>query len=185
MYTYDRDKSLKESTQLQIDHVNNSKSKKLQSIVFQSSNKNITEDTKQTFTVPQSNKPSASKTCALNVMRQHTILCVTHAFAVVCMIIPLMIDILPPQAPKFWIEVTISLVETNVVFLMFPCGKLMYQTVCYFPHQLLTKCTDSPSHVNGFINQENQDTNKSTIESTATIRSENEDNAHHDHEIML
>ena len=184
LYTYDRDKSLKVSTQ--IDLFNNSKSKKLQSIVFQSSNKNITEEIDQTLTVSQSNKPPTSKMLALNVMRQHTILCVSHAVALVCiMVIPLMTNILPPQAPKFWIEVTISLVETNMVFLMFRCGKFMYEIVCYFPHQMLTKCTFSSCHVKNFTNhdQEKQETitatpTRSTIESTPAIRSGNEDNAH-------
>ena len=154
MYIHDRAKSPTVSTS-----INSTSKRKFQSIVFQSSNQNMREETEQTYTASHSSRQSATTICVLNVMRQHTILCVTHAIALVfLMIIPLRIDIVSSQTPKFWIGVTISLVETNIIFLMFPCGKFMYQTICYIPHKILTKCTSSHIRVNSLTNQEHVNT---------------------------
>ena len=154
--------------------------------MFQSSNQNLPKKIQQTYTASHSSKQSATTICVLNVMRQHTILCVTHAIALVFLvIIPLRIDILSSQTPKFWIGVTISLVETNIIFLMFPCGKFMYQTICYIPHKILTKCTSSHIRVNSVTNQEHANTitdtpTKSTIKSLAAFRSDDDENANND-----
>ena len=127
--------------------------------MFQSSNQNLPKKIQQTYTASHSSKQSATTICVLNVMRQHTIVCVAHAIALVFLVIlPLTIDILSSQTPKFWIDVTISLVETNLIFLMFPCRKFMYQTLRYIPHKVLTKCTSSHIRVNSLTNQEHANT---------------------------
>lgn len=183
VYIRDRDKSSRVSTS---PAVRSTSTKKFQSIVFQSSNKNLPEEEIEQLSKQSkshSSKPSSSTMSVLNVMRRHTILCVAHAVALICiMIVPWLIDILPPETPKFWIGVTLSLVETHIVFFMFPCGKFMYQTVCYVPHQILAKCTSSQFTVNSVISrsQKNNDTitptqtkSRSMIASAAVFGSQN------------
>ena len=163
----------------------NSRSKnRFQSLTFQSSNKNLSKDvdTTNTYTQSPNRHVSVDKVCLLNIMRRHTILCVTHAVAFISLLA--VSRIISSDETVFWSQVTMSIIETHVVFLMFPCGKAVYQIVCFVPHQILTRCTSSKSEENRtIIHQDTDDTStsnstKASESSIAVVRSGNEDIEH-------
>lgn len=171
LYTHDSKNSQNLKLSTSIEHGSQSKNR-FQSITFQSSNKNFSKDIERTRTSTESlsRHVCADKVCLLNVMRRHTILCVTHAVTLISLLAAPRIIV--SDETVFWSQLTISLMETHVIFLMFPCGKAVYRIVCFVPHQILTRCTSSKSDENTIMtHQDTNDTHTSSSNFTTALES--------------